>query len=106
MYIYTTYVYSALDAQVKAFRTDPELIASALLVIQYVVCYSLSQHDSLYTGVQSWTKHEETQSEDQDIDDAVGDHLWAGPESSSVEVVVCDRPEDETVEGIEGSRPA
>lgn len=65
---------------------------------------SVVEDDRLNGGVQAWTKHEETQQEDENVDDGGGRLERAAPERVAVKVPVGDGPEDEAKERVESSR--
>lgn len=57
-------------------------------------------NDRIDTSVKTRTKHEQPKNKDNDVNDSHYRHLPVCKEPSSVDVVVCNSPEDEAEEGI------
>ncbi len=56
---------------------------------------SLIRNDGIHTSVKTWSKHEETQEEDDDVENGQARFQRRREQFATVEMEVCDGPENE-----------
>lgn len=63
---------------------------------------SIVINDGLDRGIQPWTEHEQSKSENDYVEERCGDLQWTRPEITTVQMPVRYCPEDEAEETVKG----